>query len=76
MYKIKDALQDFIHHIHVIDQKSLATIDSYERELKAYTSYLINECKLEYITEIFYVDGDWNYCLHAICISINGKRKI
>lgn len=54
MYKIKDALQDFIHHIHVIDQKSLATIDSYERELKAYTSYLINECKLEYITEIFY----------------------
>lgn len=38
--EVSSAIQEFIHHITSVDIKSLATIDSYQSDLKFYEAYL------------------------------------
>lgn len=37
---ISDAMEDYSHHIRVVDQKALTTIEAYERDLFAYHRFL------------------------------------
>lgn len=37
---ILEAMEDYFHYISVVDQKSLATIASYRRDLTQYREYL------------------------------------
>ena len=37
---ITEALEDYIHYIKVVDQKSMTTIASYENDLYIYIDYL------------------------------------
>lgn len=37
---IQEARIDYLHYISVVDQKSMATIHSYEQDLKAYEAYM------------------------------------
>lgn len=53
--KITEALQDYMHYITVIDQKSLASIHSYEQDLKEYISYL-KEHGIDAMEDITYQD--------------------
>lgn len=41
--KIKDALEDYLYHIKLIDQKAMTTTKSYERDLNKYVTYLENK---------------------------------
>lgn len=38
--KTKEALEEYLHYIQVVDQKSLATIASYRGDLREYVTYL------------------------------------
>lgn len=40
--EVKDALEEYIYHIKLIDQKAITTSTSYKRDLSKYTQYLIN----------------------------------
>lgn len=44
---INEALQDYLHYIQAVDQKSLATIHSYEQDLQEYQSWLQEQGKAE-----------------------------
>lgn len=50
---IKDAIEDYMHYIKVVDQKALTTIASYERNLKTYMCYL-KEKGIDEMTDITY----------------------
>lgn len=52
---IKEAIEDYIHYIKVVDQKSLMTIASYENDLKIYFEYL-QEHHINDMEEITYAD--------------------
>lgn len=51
--KIKDALEDYIYNIKLIDQKAITTTKSYERDLKGYFAFL-NEQQIEDMNDISY----------------------
>lgn len=38
--QVKEAIEDYLHYISVVDQKSLTTISSYENDLYIYLDYL------------------------------------
>lgn len=60
---ILEAVQDYIHYITVVDQKALATIHSYEHDLKVYTTYLMMQ-HIEAMEEITYQNiQDFLSCL-------------
>lgn len=40
--QVKNAIEDYIHHISVVDQKQMATIRSYQSDLKLYATFLNN----------------------------------
>lgn len=44
---LQDALQDYLHYIQAVDQKSLATIHSYTQDLQEYLSWLQAQGKTE-----------------------------
>ena len=44
---LQDALQDYLHYIQAVDQKSLATIHSYTQDLQEYLSWLQMQGKTE-----------------------------
>lgn len=44
---LQEALQDYLHYIQVVDQKSLATIHSYTQDLQEYLSWLQMQGKTE-----------------------------
>lgn len=50
---IKDAYEDYLHYIKVVDQKSLTTIASYENDLKIYLEYL-NTNHIDNMEDIVY----------------------
>lgn len=52
---IKDAFDDYIHYIQVVDQKSLTTISSYRNDLMRYIGYLENHNILQ-MEDIVYAD--------------------
>ena len=45
--KLQEALQDYLHYIQAVDQKSLATIHSYTQNLQEYHSWLQKQGKKE-----------------------------
>ncbi len=45
--KLQEALQDYLHYIQAVDQKSLATIHSYTQDLQEYHSWLQKQGKKE-----------------------------
>ncbi len=49
--KIKEAIEEYIYAIHVIEQKSIHTISAYESDLKEYVTYLYN-LKIEDMNDI------------------------
>lgn len=50
----EEALQEYLHYIRVIDQKSLATIRSYEQELREYIAFLQSKDIIQ-IEDVSYV---------------------
>ena len=44
---LQEALQDYLHYIQAVDQKSLATIHSYTQDLQEYLSWLQMQGKTE-----------------------------
>lgn len=49
--KLEDAVEDYIHYITAVDQKSLRTIQSYTQDIKKYISY-IEEIGISNVEEI------------------------
>lgn len=62
-----EAKEDYIHYISVVDVKSLATISSYQRDLKAYCTYL----QSRQITKV----EDITYDLLQDFLAIQSDRK-
>lgn len=52
---IQDAIQDYLHHIRVVDQKALTTVQAYERDLCIYQAFL-DQRRLTEIADISYID--------------------
>ena len=38
--QIRDAIEDYLHHISVVDQKAITSIQAYTRDLRIYESFL------------------------------------
>jgi len=53
--RIEDAIEDYLHHISVVDQKAVTTVQSYLRDLRIYASFL-KQRHLENIADIAYLD--------------------
>lgn len=53
--QIGDAIEDYLHHISVVDQKAVTSILAYTRDLRIYETFLI-ERKLQQINDISYAD--------------------
>lgn len=51
--QVKNAIEDYIHYISVVDQKQLTTIHSYKRDLTIYYNYL-NRFDIENMDQINY----------------------
>lgn len=51
--KIQEAIEEYIYHISIIDQKALTTISSYKSDLKKYYNYLINN-EVENVEDVEY----------------------
>lgn len=51
--EIKYAIEDYIYHINVVDQKSLKTIESYKNDLRQYQEYL-KKLNIQQMEEIVY----------------------
>lgn len=64
---ILEAKEDYVHYISVVDVKSMATISSYQRDLKAYCDYL----KDHDITQV----EDITYELLQDFLSIQSDKK-
>lgn len=53
--KIQDAMEDYIHHISVVDQKAVTSIRSYARDLHIYATFLMQRERMN-INDISYLD--------------------
>lgn len=53
--QIHDAIEDYIHHISVVDQKAITSIQAYTRDLHIYESFLTMR-ELHQINDISYAD--------------------
>lgn len=49
---VKDAVEDYLHYISVVDQKSLKTIASYHNDLKQYECFLTNSALIDRIEDV------------------------
>ena len=52
---VKNAMEDYLHHINVVDQKALTSICSYQRDLMIYAQFLEHK-GLTHIGDISYLD--------------------
>ncbi len=52
---IQDAIHDYLHHISVVDQKAVTSVQAYERDLRIYQEYLSRNQK-QNIADISYLD--------------------
>lgn len=53
--QIRDAIEDYLHHISVVDQKAITSIQAYTRDLRIYESFLTVR-ELHQINDISYAD--------------------
>lgn len=53
--QITEALEDYLHYISAVDQKSMATIDSYQSDLKEYIAFLA-KAEIHDMKDISYQD--------------------
>ncbi len=53
--QIRDAIEDYLHHIRVVDQKAITSIQAYTRDLRIYESFLTVR-ELHQINDISYAD--------------------
>ena len=49
---VKDAVEDYLHNISVVDQKSLKTIASYHNDLKQYERFLSETAEIHQIEDV------------------------
>lgn len=69
--KINEAIEDYIHYITAVDQKSIKTVQSYKQDLKKYSLFL-TEIGIEDIGEISYEHvHDYTTQLDLASASIN-----
>lgn len=52
---VQDAIHDYLHHISVVDQKAVTSVQAYERDLRIYQTFL-NLRQLLHIADISYLD--------------------
>lgn len=53
--QLLDAIEDYIHHISVVDQKAITSIQAYTRDLRIYAAFLSNR-EISKINDITYSD--------------------
>lgn len=53
--QIQDAIEDYLHHISVVDQKAIMSIQAYTRDLRMYEAFL-SQRKIAAINDITYAD--------------------
>ena len=52
---VQDAIHDYLHHISVVEQKAVTSVQAYERDLRIYQAFL-NQRQLLHIADISYLD--------------------
>lgn len=53
--RIQDAIEDYLHHISVVDQKAMTSVQAYTRDLRSYEAFL-KQRQIHEINEIAYLD--------------------